>query len=87
MKRPWFTRKRYGWGWTPATWQGWLVIAVYALALAYLFTHTDLTSHSASDTLVGMVLPALVLSLALILICYLTGERPRWQWGDDDTRS
>ncbi len=23
--RPWFKRKTYGWGWTPVSWQGWLV--------------------------------------------------------------
>ena len=30
MNRPiWFKRKTYGYGWTPATWQGWLIIAVW----------------------------------------------------------
>lgn len=24
-RRPWFRPKRFGFGWTPATWQGWLV--------------------------------------------------------------
>ncbi len=23
--RPWFRPKRFGFGWTPATWEGWLV--------------------------------------------------------------
>ena len=25
----WFKRKLYGWGWTPATWQGWLSTFVF----------------------------------------------------------
>ena len=27
-KRPWFGRKRIGWGYSPQTWQGWLVTAL-----------------------------------------------------------
>jgi hypothetical protein len=30
-KKKWFVRKKYGWGWTPASWQGWLLIALYIL--------------------------------------------------------
>ena len=31
----WFRRKRWGYGWTPVTWQGWLVVALFvAIALA-----------------------------------------------------
>jgi hypothetical protein len=31
----WFPAKRYGWGWGfPASWQGWMVIALYALLAA-----------------------------------------------------
>jgi len=29
----WFKAKRYGWGWTPACWQGWLVLGVYFAVL------------------------------------------------------
>ena len=29
----WFKRKLYGWGWTPATWQGWFAIGVYVLLI------------------------------------------------------
>jgi hypothetical protein len=25
----WFCKKRFGYGWTPATWQGWLVTALF----------------------------------------------------------
>ena len=32
-KKPWFGPKRIGWGFRPATWQGWLVMAVYIGAL------------------------------------------------------
>jgi hypothetical protein len=27
----WFGRKKYGWGWGPTSWQGWLILAVYVV--------------------------------------------------------
>lgn len=82
MKKLWFKNKRYGWGWTPATWEGWLVLVVYFAGIIYLFQITDVGSHSGSDTLIGLSVPALALTGLMILICYLTGEKPGWHWGD-----
>ncbi len=81
MKKLWFRRKTYGWGWQPATWQGWLAVAVFIAAVFLNFYRIDSASHSASDTLINFVPETFILSLALILVCYLTGEKPRWQWG------
>ena len=82
MKDIWFKRKRYGWGWTPATWQGWAISAVYVYLLVLIFQSVDATSHSGSDTVLAGALPFIVLSLVLIGICRLFGEEPRWSWGD-----
>jgi hypothetical protein len=78
-RQPWFRAKKYGWGWSwPLRWQGWLVIAVYcALSTfgAWRFTHT----HDLA------LVPAFALITLLLLgICWKTGERPRWRWGNDD---
>ncbi len=32
--KAWFRPKRIGWGWTPQTWQGWVVTIGGALAIA-----------------------------------------------------
>jgi len=76
-KQYWFPAKRYGWGWgVPGTWQGWAVLAVFFAALpagALLF-------HPAESPL-GFAAWSAVLSLALVLVCYLKGEPPRWRWG------
>jgi hypothetical protein len=32
--RPWFRKRTVGFGWTPATWQGWLVTILGAAAFA-----------------------------------------------------
>ena len=31
-KGPWFRAKRFGWGWTPITWEGWLVTLLGVVA-------------------------------------------------------
>lgn len=33
MKRGWFGPKAFGWGASPATWEGWLATALFVLAL------------------------------------------------------
>ncbi len=68
----WFKRKLYGWGWTPVRWQGWLAVCLYLLTVLSWMLRMD---ESAS------ILPIVVLTMILISICYVTGEKPRWQWG------
>ncbi|MFA6415050.1 MAG: hypothetical protein WC217_03075 [Candidatus Paceibacterota bacterium] len=77
----WFKAKVYGWGWTPATWQGWLILAVFVALIVLNFFRLDANSHSASDTVRPFIIQTALLALLLIGICYATGERPRWQWG------
>ncbi len=81
----WFTAKTYGWGWTPATWQGWLVLLIYILAVAGCSLTIDKNS-SVREVLFLVVLPMILLTITLIRICYKTGEKPRWQWGPRRTR-
>jgi len=67
----WFKRKLYGWGWTPARWQGWVVLLVFS-ALAIL------NSLFIDST---FIFRTIILVLILSFICWKTGEKPRWQWG------
>ncbi len=82
MARPqWFKAKRYGYGWYPATWQGWTVMLIYVLLVIGDFRRIDSMSHSNSDTLRPWIIDVVLLGIVLIYICYLTGEKPRWRWG------
>ena len=81
MKKVWFKAKRYGYGWYPATWQGWLVLAAYVALVVANFYRIDSHSHSVSDTLINVVPETIVLTLVLIAICYKTGEPSHWRWG------
>ncbi|WIT13871.1 hypothetical protein PFX98_09670 [Paucibacter sediminis] len=76
-KNYWFPAKRYGWGWgAPCAWQGWLVIAVF---LALLAAGT-LLPRAEQAPLLFMAYTA-ALGVALLAICWLKGEPPRWRWG------
>lgn len=34
-RRPWFVPKRhFGWGWSPASWQGWVVTLIFLAGFA-----------------------------------------------------
>ncbi|MFA7286070.1 MAG: hypothetical protein WC052_00150 [Patescibacteria group bacterium] len=77
----WFKAKLYGWGWTPAKWQGWLTILVFTGLIIFNAYRIDSDLRSASDTFINFILQTVILVLLLILIGYKTGEKPRWQWG------
>ncbi len=76
----WFKRKLYGWGWTPAKWQGWLIITIW-LVLVLFFAFTIDESSPTREIVFTFILPITLLTITLIGICYKKGEKPRWQWG------
>jgi len=76
----WFKRKLYGWGWTPAMWQGWFAIGVYVLLILGLALMIDENS-STKEVVFTFLLPTILLTSVLIWICYKKGESPKWQWG------
>ncbi len=76
----WFKRKSFGWGWTPVSWEGWTVVLGY-VALVLLFSLTVNEYSPSSEIFFTAVLPVILLTIALIRICYTKGEAPRWQWG------
>lgn len=76
----WFKAKLYGWGWTPVTWQGWLVIASYVGVLV-LLSHFLNEALLPRDVLMRFILPVVFCTIVLLCICYKKGEKPHWQWG------
>ncbi len=76
----WFYRKRYGWGWgRPAAWQGWVVYTSYFLLLFAAVFFLTAAAHPVAFTIF-----AVITTLVLVLICWLKGEPPRWQWGEEN---
>lgn len=78
-KKLWFKAKDYGWGWYPITWQGWFTLILYTVYLIFGTTPT---------LPVYYMIEVLSSTTILILICFLTGEKPEWRWGKNKpTRS
>ncbi len=75
----WFKTRDLGWGWTPISPEGHLVVGLF---LVLVFTGVALAVFAVGDgidrNLVGRIMIAwiLILTVALIRICYVKGERP-----------
>jgi hypothetical protein len=80
MKRYWFKAKQYGYGWYPATWEGWLVLTCFLALIVVNFLRIDSSSHSVSDTLLVFIPQTAVLVFLLIALCAATGEKASWRW-------
>ena len=77
----WFKRKLYGWGWTPATWQGWVSTAVFLIVyVGYAFVSATLTK-SLGPANPYFVAPLAIIFFIFLFVVYKKGERPAWQWG------
>ena len=75
----WFKRRRYGYGWTPVTWQGWAVVATYlVVVLATAVRMPEQPSNTDMAWYFGIIVTATVI---LIAVTYKTGPKPRWRWG------
>lgn len=66
----WFARKTIGWGWTPATWQGWLVTALYVVIVFLLGRKFPPAAHRVD--FFGGIMAATALLFAVVV---LKGER------------
>jgi len=78
MKKLWFKAKEYGYGWYPATWQGWAVLLVYFIIIGLLvFVFTG----DPESFLYFYLASVFFVTAVLIYICYKTGEKASWRWG------
>lgn len=75
--RYWFPAKRYGWGWgPPVTWQGWAIVVVwFGVLLAGAVRMMPARPGS-------FAIFVALMSGVLTVVCYLTGEPPRWRSKD-----
>jgi len=74
----WFRAKRYGWGWYPITWQGWLVTLVYIMLI---IVSVNLIKNDVHEVVKNLAI-ILFFTIILLGICYKKGEKPRWRWGN-----
>ena len=78
-KSIWFKKKTYGWGWTPANWKGWVVTALYALAVL-LYGVVSQLGYQDFNVYLHIIIMTIA-TVAMIAVCYWKGEKPEWNWG------
>jgi hypothetical protein len=78
-KKLWFKAKRYGYGWTPCTWQGWLCIALY---VAFLVYDVQKYSHVTRGVPGAFLVHVFIATAVLIFVSWYKGEKASWRWGN-----
>jgi hypothetical protein len=79
----WFRPKRYGYGATPATWQGWVLTLGFVAALFGITQALELSMAGPEAHLAGIV-AAVALVIVFTWIVWKKTDGPwRWRWGSD----
>jgi uncharacterized membrane protein len=77
----WFRQKTFGYGATPNSWQGWLVIIASAIAVIAVIIAADFQRDNATRfLLIAIGLPLVVIPTVLIARAKTEGGW-RWRWG------
>jgi hypothetical protein len=79
----WFKRRRYGYGWTPATWQGWSLLAAL-IVLVLLPVPFIADDDGAGPEPWGYLFYVFVMVVLFILAAIKKGPTPHWRWGRRD---
>lgn len=75
MDKIWFKAKRIGYGWYPATKEGYIVVFTYVLliiAFALQFAYYN--------NIAIYLIEVLISTLILVSIAYLKGEKAHWSY-------
>ena len=79
----WFRAKEYGYGWYPATWQGWLVLGAWLVVFVILlFVFESIRKFNDGLATIILLVGSVASSSILILISKKTGEPAAWRWGE-----
>lgn len=77
----WFKAHTYGYGWTPATWQGWLLLAI----MLFLSVFVGFLVSDHAGTINQIIIDAFPFWFLIITtffaIVHRTGDKAHWHWG------
>ena len=77
-KTYWFVPRRYGYGATPATWQGW------AITIAFILFALGVVLRLKDDPLVQMAILLPAIAVLIVITARKTRGGWRWRWGEKD---
>lgn len=79
----WFKRRRYGFGWIPSTWQGWLSLVIM-LAIIFGATYVFITT-SPNNRSFFLYFNTIAMTIILaVILAASKGPSPKWRWGKKD---
>jgi uncharacterized membrane protein HdeD (DUF308 family) len=78
----WFKPKRYGYGATPTTWQGWTLIVGIIFTMVSVSLYLRLTTKSVWALAALLALDAIALGVLAFISWRKTDGEWRWRWGD-----
>ena len=82
----WFKTRRYGFGLSPATWQGWASLAVTILLV--VLPGFWLPDHGHTALHVWFAVWVVLVVVGFLAVVRARGPRMRWRWGrshEDDS--
>jgi hypothetical protein len=85
MAEYWFKQRRYGYGATPTTGQGWALVLVLLAAIALLAIGAASLADGVSPLAMALLASAALAGiLGSVVVTYRKTEGGwRWRWGDD----
>jgi hypothetical protein len=83
MTEYWFKPKRYGYGATPITWQGWAITIATVLAMVAVSLFLRLNTKSFLGLASLLAFDAAALGVLLVVSRRKTNGVWRWRWGEN----
>ena len=80
----WFKRRRFGYGWTPSTWQGWALVVILIALIVAPIPFLPQGEDQGGPNPWAYLFYVLVVIVVFILIALKKGPAPRWRWGRTD---
>lgn len=78
----WFKRKRYGYGWTPSSKEGWLLILAYLVIITMgVILFSDKLESGETLYSIGYLIFIITTTSVLLLLTVRKAPKGKWRWG------
>ena len=77
----WYKRRRYGYGFTPTSWQGWLMLGLMVLMLVI---PAFFLGKSNTEIVIGYLIYVVVVLGGSLYVIFSKSPTPKWRWGKSD---
>jgi hypothetical protein len=81
MATYWFRPKRYGYGVTPVTWQGWCITIAFAIVVVVSSALVPIFAASTLWIFVAIPIDLLLIFALIVVSRRKTDGEWRWRWG------